>query len=512
MLAWLRARSSRQWDLASYDARRMLAPHVVLDLAGAGLFGMLAPTSLGGLALSYRQMVAVAQQLAAIDVSIAAMVGIHNSLCLHPVLQHGSAAQRQLMQRFAQGRALLGFAITEAAAGSDPRGLAATARMIGAGRWRLDGRKLWIGNAGWADALLVFARTQTPDGGPAGYTAFLIPTDRAGVAVVNESMTLGLRAIVQNEVVFDAVELTEDDVVGTVGRGFEVVNSGMHLGRLGIAAMCAGAIKQCFAMMHNHAARRIIAERPLGERRAVEAGLARVATDARLLDEAIARLADLMDNGCPVPETLSLALKIVAPELAWRAADDCVQMLGGRGYEELNGAARLLRDVRIFRIFEGPTETLQTYLGSSTLFSQRTLARELAGAFGADHPQVAQAVADIGRWSAPVRSTLARPGGANPHRAAEYAAYGFGQVVAWRMIALLNGLSPSPDDARLRRACERRMRAAQAECLRSIRTCGVEDAGFVARMHDRFGSEIGEQAPQPMIITTQPDPLMGRAR
>lgn len=495
LLEWLRDYARRRLDTGLYDRRRMLAPHVVLDLSRAGLFGLLAPASLGGLQLAHRDVLAVEQQLAAIDVSIAAMVGIHNALGLHPVLTHGSPRQREAMRPFIEGRALLGFALSEAGAGSDPRGLKTTAIACADGTWRLEGDKIWIGNAGWSQALIVVARTRAEDGGDLGFTAFLIPSDREGVSLGAESMTMGLRSIVQNEVGFRAVRVRADEVLGAVGKGLDVANSAMKMGRLGIGAMSVGVMKRCLLTMGTYALRRTIADRRLLDRHAVAAALRDMGRRIDLLEAALNRIAGMLDDGLDVPEALSLAMKIVAPELAWTMADAAVQMLGGRGYEEANGIARLFRDVRVLRIFEGPTESLRAYLGTTALFSARTMESELARVID-DAPALAEATRDIAAWAARTRAFMAEAVPAKDARLfVEAIALPLGELVAWRLMLLLDAAGAEEAVP----AAMRRGAPDLAERLRAWEMAlrwdgGRIDKGEVIALLNRYTDDVGATA------------------
>lgn len=449
LCADLRRIAARRFDFAAYDRRRMLAPHVVLELASLGVFGLHAPRELGGCGLTFEQMVRVEQQLAAIDVTLAAFVGIHNALGMQPILAHGSADQKAALGRFARGHALLGFALTEPMAGSDPGAIGTVAEPCGGDEWRLSGDKLWIGNAGWAQALVVIcrlaeaARAGDLQGGGGGFAAFLVPTDRDGVSVGAECETLGLRGIVQNRVRLDGVRVGRGDMLGQPGEGMAVANTAMQLGRLGIGAIAVGAIKRSLQVAVTFATRRQIGGRALAERLSVKAALRDGAAEVAFLETVLITLARAMDRAGPLPEPFSLALKIVASERAWHWADRAVQMLGGRGYDEANPPARILRDVRILRVFEGSTEALQVYLGTGALFAVRGLRDGIAAVAG-DTPAARSAVHDIESRRA---ETLASLRSADPRltkQLAEAAGLLLGDYVAWRLCALVHALDGDP--------------------------------------------------------------------
>ena len=436
----LRRIASRRFDFAAYDRRRMFAPHVLLDLAPLGIFGMHVPKDLGGCGMSFEQMVQIEQQLAAIDVTLAAFVGIHNALGLYPILVHGTEEQKKALHRYAQGHALLGLALTEPKAGSDPAAIATVAEACGDDEWRLFGNKLWIGNAGWAQALIVISRLSGANGDKGKFVAFLVPTDRDGIDIGAESATLGLRGIVQNHVRLDGVIVRAQDMLGQPGQGMEVANTAMQLGRLGIGAISIGALKRVLQMALLFTTRRQIAARPLADRLAVKAALRDCDTEIFFFEAVLTFLARRMDSNRSLPEYFAVALKIVSTERAWRWADFAVQIVGGRGYDEANQLARILRDVRVLRIFEGPTEALQAYLGTSLLFGFRSI-REAIQTIGGDSEPACKAVRDI---ESARTETLAWLKSANPRlskRLVEAAGLFLGDFVSWRLSALIYTLS-----------------------------------------------------------------------
>lgn len=452
----LRRIASRRFDFAAYDRRRMFAPHVLLELAPLGIFGLHVPKDLGGCGMSFEQMVRVEQQLAAIDVTLAAFVGIHNALGLYPILIHGTAEQKEALHRYARGHALLGLALTEPNAGSDPAAIATVAEACGNGEWRLSGDKLWVGNAGWAQALVVISRLRDANGDKGKFAAFLVPTDRDGVDIGAESATLGLRGIVQNQVRLDGVVVSMRDMLGQPGQGMEVANTAMQLGRLGIGAISIGALKRVLQLALLFTTRRQIAAKPLADRFAVRAALRDCDAEIAFFEAVLTALARRMDAGQPLPEYFAVALKIISTERAWRWADFAVQIAGGRGYDEANQLARLLRDVRILRIFEGPTETLQAYLGTTLLFGFRQL-RDAIRTVAGDSDAACTAVRDL---EAARSDTLSWLKSANPQmskRLVEAAGVFLGDFVAWRLSVLIHTLSgagerPGPVEHLLRQS------------------------------------------------------------
>jgi alkylation response protein AidB-like acyl-CoA dehydrogenase len=147
MIAWFRQYAARRLNSRIIDERRTIPPYVVLDLGNQGFFGLQVPTRFGGKALATCDLMRVMEQLAAIDMTVATLVGVHNGLGVRPLLQSGSDALRErLLPTLASGRQLAAFALTEPDAGSNPVALRATAVKT-TGGWRVSGEKQWIGLA-----------------------------------------------------------------------------------------------------------------------------------------------------------------------------------------------------------------------------------------------------------------------------------------------------------------------------------------------------------------------------
>ncbi|HEY3254628.1 MAG TPA: acyl-CoA dehydrogenase family protein, partial [Polyangiaceae bacterium] len=368
LIGWLRDYATFRINSRVMDERRSLAPHVVLDFGNHGVLGMAVPQRYGGLELAPSDVMRVTQQLAAIDLTLASFVGVNHALGTLPIVRHGSPPlQERLLPSLASGRILAAFALTERAAGSNPLAMQATARIQADGSFRIDANKSWIGSGSWASVLNVFARTYDASGQPLGISGFAVAHDSPGVRHGEEALTLGMRAMVQNDVHFDQVRVGESELLGGVGSGMEVAQDAMNFGRLGIAAMSVGALKRCTQLMTRFAQRRRIGTGSLLENPVTVLRLSEVTASARALETLVDEACGALERGETLPAEVFAVCKVAGSELLWRAADHLVQMLGARGYTENNGATQLLRDARLLRIFEGPSETLLCFLGASLI-------------------------------------------------------------------------------------------------------------------------------------------------
>jgi acyl-CoA synthetase (AMP-forming)/AMP-acid ligase II/alkylation response protein AidB-like acyl-CoA dehydrogenase/acyl carrier protein len=380
LVAWLRDYAGRRINSRLMDERRSIPPHVVLDLGNRGLLGMQVPVEHGGLALPYRGVMRVVEQLAAVDLSLAIFVGNNNFLGIRPIERFGSPALKQAHLRdLATGRELAAFALTETAAGSNPRAIQSRATSDGAGSHRLTGTKVWSGSAGWAGIVNVFAHSIDERGRPQGISAFSVRQEQPGVHVGPEALTMGMRGMVQSTMFFDDVELAADCQLGGTGDGMIVAQDAMMICRLGMAAISVGGIKRCVQLALRYASRREIGTGRLLDNPVALAWLGEITAGAAAVEALVARTASLLDAGRPVPPEIFSACKIAGPELLWRAADALAQLTGGRGYMEANQVPQILRDARGFRVFEGPSETMQMYLGARVLSEPAALQGFLRG-------------------------------------------------------------------------------------------------------------------------------------
>ncbi|MCC5667833.1 AMP-binding protein [Nostoc sp. CHAB 5784] len=387
LIRWLRDYANHHINSRLMDERRCIPPHVVLDFGNQGLLGMQVPPSYGGLGLGHTDTIRIIQQLGAIDSTLALFVGLNNVLGIRPILLHGtSSLKEELLPMLATGRELAAFALTEPGAGANPQAIASQA-IANSNGWRLRGEKIWSGSAAWAGVINVFVQHSHQ-----GISGFAVRRGSPGLRQGKEALTMGMRGMVQNTVYLEDVPVTSEQLLGTVGTGMSVAQDAMMYGRLAIAAACVGGMKRCLQLMWRYSERRQIATGRLLEHPVVLHRLEQLTAAITAVETLVMRICELLDQGITVPVEAYTACKISAPEFYWQAADLLVQTLGGRGYIESNLAPQILRDARVFRIFEGPTETLCGFLGARVLKQGEELQHFLTQTLGA--VEVAQRLAD----------------------------------------------------------------------------------------------------------------------
>jgi alkylation response protein AidB-like acyl-CoA dehydrogenase len=367
-------RFARSFDSAAADRQARL-PKEVLERAGSlGLFGVTIPAAEGGLGLSLETACGIVDTLATCDRSLAITIGLHAGLGTRAVVAFGSQALREtLLPRMASGECIGAFAATEAGAGSDLTKLR-TVVCEAAGDLVLDGEKSFVTNGGFAGVFTVLAGSSTP-GAARGHTLVCIPADAPGVVVGREEEKLGIRASSTVTVRFEGVRVPRDHVLGEPGRGMYYAHASLAWGRTIMAAGCVGTARAALAATLAHVTSRRQAGRAIGEFGATREHVVSMA--ARLFAmEALVRHAARCDAG--EIDAAALAAKVFCSEGAFAICDAAVQLHGALGYLEPIGVARMLRDCRVTRIFEGANDVLCVRLGAARVASRERLAFRLA--------------------------------------------------------------------------------------------------------------------------------------
>ncbi len=380
----LRALEGDVIDSARFDEEETIPDNVIRAFADIGMLGLTIPRKYGGLELSSSAYARVFETLSSIDGSLAVMVGVHCGLGSKAIVLHGTDEQKErYLPPLARGDFLAAYALTEPDVGSDAQNIKTTATPIGDGsHWRLNGRKIWIGNGHRAGVIATFAQAFVQRRGESlqRMTAFLIRPDMPGFRVVGTVRKLGIRGSTQAELAYDGLEVPADHLLGSVGRGFSVAVHVLNAGRLTLAAGCTGGTKRTLDEMASYAEQRVQFGHPLADFEITQRKLARTASDIYASDAMLGVLAWLVDRGDIDFSLEAACAKVFASEMVWRAADDMVQLAGGRGYVKPYPYERMLRDSRINRIFEGANEVLRLFIALNGVQAPAQALKEIGSA------------------------------------------------------------------------------------------------------------------------------------
>ena len=380
----LRALDGDLIDSAKFDEEETIPENVIRAFAEIGMLGLTIPKKYGGLELSSSAYARVFETLSGIDASLAVMVGVHCGLGSKAIVLHGNDAQKErYLPSLARGDFLAAYALTEPDVGSDAQNIKTTATLAKDGsHWRLNGRKIWIGNGHRAGVIATFAQTVVQRRGETVLrpTAFLIRPDMPGFRVVETVHKLGIRGSTQAELSYEALVVPADHMLGSIGRGFNVAVHVLNAGRLTLAAGCTGGTKRTLKEMTTYGEQRVQFGHPLADFEITQRKLSRIASDIYASDAMLGVLASLVDRGDNDFSLEAACAKVFASEMVWRAADDMVQLAGGRGYVKPYPYERMLRDSRINRIFEGANEVLRLFIALNGVQAPAEALKEIGSA------------------------------------------------------------------------------------------------------------------------------------
>jgi acyl-CoA dehydrogenase len=338
---------------AHHDQTGAFAWDVVRKAHEVGLMNTHIPERWGGLGLGCLDAVILSEQLAWGCTGIGTALEA-NGLALQPVIEGASDfLLEKYVQPMTERPILAAYAVTEPAAGSDVAGMQSTAVKRG-DKWILNGSKMWITNAGVADWFFVVAYTDRA-AHHRGMTAFLVEKGWAGVEVGKKEPNLGQRASDTRGITFTDVEIPEENVVGEVGQGWKLAMGAFDHTRPTVAAAAVGLAQSALDHAIAYAQQRSSMGRPIAKHQAIGFMLADMATHIEAARLLVWRAAAMKDSGVRNTMYASMA-KRFAGDTAHQVATDAVQIFGGYGYSQEYPVEKLLRDSKIFQIYEGTAQ------------------------------------------------------------------------------------------------------------------------------------------------------------
>jgi alkylation response protein AidB-like acyl-CoA dehydrogenase len=411
-------------DGAQIERDAFIPDDVLTGLARLGAFGMKIDPQYGGLGLSNLDYCRALMLVGSANASVSALLSAHQSIGVpQPLKLFGTPEQKQkFLPRLAKGE-ISAFLLTEPDVGSDPARLSTTAKPTDDGDYILDGVKLWATNGTLASLLVVMAQVPKSEGHRGGITAFVVETDSEGVTVERRNEFLGLRGLENSVTRFHNVRVPKEHVIGKEGQGLKIALTTLNTGRLSLPANCVGAGKWCLNVAREWSSQRVQWGRPVGDHEAVSRKIAFIAATTYGMESMLDLCCMLADDDRNDIRIEAALVKLYASEMAWKMADELIQLRGGRGYETASslaargeraiGAEQLLRDLRINRIFEGSTEIMHLLIAREAVDQHLSVAGDIIDP-EADIKRKAKAGARAGGFYARWLPTLAVGAGQVP--------------------------------------------------------------------------------------------------
>jgi alkylation response protein AidB-like acyl-CoA dehydrogenase len=339
---------------ASFEAARAYPPELFGELAALGLMGMMAPESEGGAGADCVSYALALMEIAAADGALSTIISIQNSIIIGGILKDGTQAQKsRFLPDLVSGRMIGAFALTESDAGSDAAAIRTRAHKVEGG-WRLNGTKQFITSGRIAGLAMVVAVTD-PLAGKKGFSAFLVPTASPGYRVDKVEHKLGQVASDTCALSFEELFVPDELMLGSPGHGYRIALSNLETGRIGIAAQSIGMADAALEVAVRYAKERRSMGKAIIEHQAVGFRLADFAASLEAARQLVLHAASLKDGALPCLKEASMA-KLVASQVAETVVSGAIQTLGGYGYLEEYGLAKIYRDVRVCQIYEGTSD------------------------------------------------------------------------------------------------------------------------------------------------------------
>lgn len=330
-------------------------------MGALGLHGLTVEEDYGGAGLGYLEHCIAMEEISRASASVGLSYGAHSNLCVNQLRRNGNETQkRHYLPKLISGVHVGALAMSEPGAGSDVVSMRTRAIKKG-DRYILNGSKMWITNGPQAETLIVYAKTD-PDAGARGITAFIIEKGMKGFYPAQKLDKLGMRGSDTSELVFEDCEVPEDNVLGQVGKGVNVLMSGLDYERAVLAAGPLGIMQAALDIVMPYVHERKQFGQSIGQFQFVQGKIADMYVTMNACKAYVYAVAKACDRHETTREDAAGAI-LIAAEKATQCALDAIQLLGGNGYINDYPTGRLLRDAKLYEIGAGTSEIRRMLIG-----------------------------------------------------------------------------------------------------------------------------------------------------
>ena len=334
------------------------------QLGALGVLGITVPREYGGADMGYLAHIIAMEEISRASASVGLSYGAHSNLCVNQICRNGDdALKRKYLPALVSGKHIGALAMSESNAGSDVVGMRLSAQKSDGG-YVLNGNKMWITNGPDADIMVIYAKTD-PGAGARGITAFVVESE-FGVGRGRKLDKLGMRGSNTSELIFDKVEVPEENVLGEVNGGVEVLMSGLDYERAVLAGGPLGIMRACMDVVIPYLHERKQFGRAIGEFQLIQGKVADMYTTLNACCAYVYAVGSVCDDA---PDNARTTRKDTAGAILYSAekatamALDAIQILGGNGYTNEFPAGRLLRDAKLYEIGAGTSEIRRMLIG-----------------------------------------------------------------------------------------------------------------------------------------------------